>query len=284
MEYEIYSDGELTHWGIKGMRWGVRRYQNKDGSLTPRGQKRYNTEMEKIKSREKVIKNRERTKSKIDSMNAKKAELEEREQKLLGKKTDKDDSTKSKPKTVSEMSNDEVRALTERMRLEKDYHDAKKNLAIANPAKVPAGKKFIDGLMNDVVVPAAKNAGREWLEKTMKDKLGLNEKDPLTRLEKKYKELDWRKKIQDLNRDLDPDRVKLQKAYDKADLEKKIRDANKNEPDIDDIVNKFANMTPEQVRAAQTAATNKYWWEAAKGKGAKPDKDKKNKDKDDDDD
>lgn len=41
MEYEIY------HAGIKGMRWGVRRYQNKDGSLTPAGKKRYNREADK---------------------------------------------------------------------------------------------------------------------------------------------------------------------------------------------------------------------------------------------
>lgn len=32
---------ELYHFGIKGMHWGVRRYQNPDGSLTPKGQKRY---------------------------------------------------------------------------------------------------------------------------------------------------------------------------------------------------------------------------------------------------
>ena len=32
---------ELAHWGVKGMHWGVRRYQNKDGSLTPAGKKRY---------------------------------------------------------------------------------------------------------------------------------------------------------------------------------------------------------------------------------------------------
>lgn len=33
-------DYELYHWGVKGMKWGVRRYQNKDGSLTPAGRKR----------------------------------------------------------------------------------------------------------------------------------------------------------------------------------------------------------------------------------------------------
>lgn len=38
--YVLTTNGELFHWGVKGMKWGVRRYQNKDGSLTPRGRKR----------------------------------------------------------------------------------------------------------------------------------------------------------------------------------------------------------------------------------------------------
>ena len=37
-----YRIDELVHHGIKGQKWGVRRFQNKDGSLTAKGKKRYN--------------------------------------------------------------------------------------------------------------------------------------------------------------------------------------------------------------------------------------------------
>lgn len=65
MEHELY------HYGTKGMRWGVRRYQNADGSLTEAGQKRLDKyrsqELDKIIDKykvEKLTKNRDRLEKK----------------------------------------------------------------------------------------------------------------------------------------------------------------------------------------------------------------------------
>ncbi len=40
MSYNI-TKNELYHWGIKNMKWGVRRFQNPDGTLTEEGKRRY---------------------------------------------------------------------------------------------------------------------------------------------------------------------------------------------------------------------------------------------------
>lgn len=41
INYDDYA--YISHSGVKGMRWGVRRYQNEDGTLTEEGKMRYGT-------------------------------------------------------------------------------------------------------------------------------------------------------------------------------------------------------------------------------------------------
>lgn len=75
---------ELMHYGIKGMKWGVRRYQNKDGTLTAAGKKR------------------EREQTKGWSKEAKEAR-------------------RIKRKSVNQMTNKELQTLNRRMELESNY-------------------------------------------------------------------------------------------------------------------------------------------------------------------
>lgn len=47
----IPEEDYLEHHGIKGMKWGVRRYQNEDGSLTEAGKRHYDVKEAKIKAK-----------------------------------------------------------------------------------------------------------------------------------------------------------------------------------------------------------------------------------------
>ena len=56
-EGDNMTDGVyIKHHGIKGQKWGVRRFQNKDGSLTNAGERRYNKSVRQMKLEDKYIK------------------------------------------------------------------------------------------------------------------------------------------------------------------------------------------------------------------------------------
>ena len=61
---------ELYHHGVKGQKWGVRRYQNEDGSLTAAGKKRYGEPNDGKKQKSTM---RDRINSSIKSIDKKKA-------------------------------------------------------------------------------------------------------------------------------------------------------------------------------------------------------------------
>ena len=77
--YVLGPDGELYHHGTKGMKWGIRRYQNADGSLTAAGKKRYNDELERVKKETSEVKAQQRaqkrTIAKAEKINQAKKEL-----------------------------------------------------------------------------------------------------------------------------------------------------------------------------------------------------------------
>lgn len=173
MEYKILKSDELYHHGIKGQKWGIRRFQNKDGSLTKAGLKR-------------------------------RAKLESKLEKLGGKQKAAESSSaeQSAKKTASNMSDDELAKAITRARMEDEYR------RLRPEPKVPEKNAFMKQMINDVVKPAMISSGKKALESAMGQvvsKLTNGKVDPnsIEALKKTYEKLDYKQKIDKI---LNPDK------------------------------------------------------------------------------
>lgn len=161
--YITRSPDYLEHHGILGMKWGVRRFQNADGSLTPEGRARYGDVLTKKQMQNYIREYNLRTGSKktINKNTVFKTPngmYDYKGRKLRNADVEVDNPTEekntdSKPKNEHRMSDDELRAANTRMQLELDYRQKMSQL---NPKKVTMGQQFVDNLKADLVkdIPA----------------------------------------------------------------------------------------------------------------------------------
>lgn len=145
MEFEFY------HSGIKGQKWGLRRFQNPDGSLTPAGRVRYG-----LKSASSDSKKPHPAASKTGKQSSKEARksarMEQKAAKVAAKdarkvQKEKDDALNRelqryealRRKPAKQLSEAEIKELSSRLQMEKSYKDL---LRQAEDPKLFDAKKF----------------------------------------------------------------------------------------------------------------------------------------------
>ena len=149
IDTSVSIDSELYHYGTKGQKWGLRRYQNKDGSLTPAGKEHYGIG-KRISNTASAIK-KKLNPSKTD-LDEKLAKAEHKRDIRAEKQQIKDTNKQFKRKSLKNMSNDEITAAMERLALEKNYKEMKKS------ANTSRGKEAFKNAIQNAANRAAANA------------------------------------------------------------------------------------------------------------------------------
>lgn len=248
MEYYIVNTDELTHHGIKGMRWGIRRYQNKDGSLTKAGQRRYKKELEAIRKEEAVLKNRKATAAKLAKLDARRKAIDDGNRELDGddesKKTKTSEPKPAVKKSVKDMTDEELAFAIRRMQMEKQYESL-----TTQPQVVDKGNSFVKDFMSKSAVPAVQEAGktliRDSLLKLGKKHLGLNEnaEDYVAKLGKEVKKMTLEKQFKKLKEEaaaeVNTSKEKAKTDGDTSKGSKADTDTNTNASKTDDGVGGF---------------------------------------------
>ena len=148
-----YEEEYLAHHGTKGQRWGVRRFQNSDGSLTAAGKLRYSVG-KKVdpKSAAKLKKRQVKEAAKLERLKIKEAAKNEKRKEKLEKKK----SHMTNKEYVKTLSDEELKAINARTTAENTWlnnHPEKKTVGryIADDLLKPAFEKAMKEQVNNYV-------------------------------------------------------------------------------------------------------------------------------------